>query len=96
MGTPVAPCRLKAQPEKKSHPRGKHLQSSFPKAPNIMSYLKSPITNSLTAKASSTRQHLGLFPETCPPDDLGHKLGGGTEYFASVWRYDSFPDWFFE
>ena len=29
-GTLLAPCRLKG-PEKKSHPRGKPLQSSFPK-----------------------------------------------------------------
>jgi hypothetical protein len=39
-GTPVAPYRL-IDPERKSHPRGKPLQPSFP---NIMSCLRSPIT----------------------------------------------------
>jgi hypothetical protein len=64
-GTPVA---LSAKgPGKKSHPRGKPLQSSFPKYHELFEepHHCKAADNSLTAKAASIRD--SSQSETCPP-----------------------------
>jgi hypothetical protein len=69
-GTLVAPCRLKAQ--RKSHPRGKPLQTSFPKYHDLFEepHHCKAADNSLTAKAAIT------WDSSQKPVHLGHKLGG--------------------
>ena len=65
-GTPVAPCRL-IGPERKSHPRGKPLQPSFPKYHELFEepHHCKAVDDSITAKAASTWD--SSQSGTCPP-----------------------------
>jgi hypothetical protein len=66
-GTPVVPCRLK-DPERsrKSHPRGKPLQPSFPKYHELFEeHHRRAADDSRTAKAASAWD--SSQSGTCPP-----------------------------
>jgi hypothetical protein len=75
-GTPVAPCRLKG-PEKKSHPRGKPLQSRFPKYHELFEepHHCKAASRSLTAKGRVTAVVIVFSPQGLTK---AHRLGASS------------------